>query len=93
MGNPFSHLADAQGTTHVATRAAAINQFEEYARGRMLGDEAFRAAVLACRGKVLGCWCTPKACHGEVILRLAHEWYLAHREATDGFNVPGFRGF
>jgi hypothetical protein len=22
------------------------------------------------RGKVLGCWCTPKACHGDVLARL-----------------------
>lgn len=24
------------------------------------------------RGKVLGCWCWPKACHGEVLLELAN---------------------
>jgi hypothetical protein len=22
------------------------------------------------RGKVLGCWCAPQACHGDVLLRL-----------------------
>lgn len=25
------------------------------------------------KGKVLGCWCAPKACHGDVLLRLANE--------------------
>lgn len=24
------------------------------------------------RGKVLGCWCHPKPCHGDVLLRLAN---------------------
>jgi hypothetical protein len=24
------------------------------------------------RGKVLGCWCAPKPCHGDVLVRLAN---------------------
>lgn len=24
------------------------------------------------RGKVLGCWCAPQACHGDVLVRLAN---------------------
>ena len=24
------------------------------------------------RGKVLGCWCAPKACHGDVLLEIAN---------------------
>jgi hypothetical protein len=31
------------------------------------------AALPELRGKVLGCWCAPKACHGDVLLRLANE--------------------
>jgi hypothetical protein len=25
------------------------------------------------KGKVLGCWCAPKACHGDVLLQLVEE--------------------
>lgn len=25
------------------------------------------------RGKVLGCWCKPKACHGDILARIANE--------------------
>lgn len=25
------------------------------------------------KGKILGCWCSPSACHGDVLTRLAHE--------------------
>jgi len=25
------------------------------------------------RGKVLGCWCAPRACHGDVLLEIANE--------------------
>jgi hypothetical protein len=27
------------------------------------------------RGKVLGCWCAPKPCHGNVLLRLADSFF------------------
>jgi hypothetical protein len=30
-------------------------------------------AIHELRGKVLGCWCSPKACHGDVLARLANE--------------------
>ena len=25
------------------------------------------------KGKILGCWCAPKACHGDVLLELANK--------------------
>jgi hypothetical protein len=31
------------------------------------------AALPELRGKVLGCWCKPKPCHGDVLARLADE--------------------
>ena len=31
------------------------------------------AALPELAGKTLGCWCAPKACHGEVLARLASE--------------------
>jgi len=29
------------------------------------------------RGKVLGCWCAPRTCHGDVLTRIANGWQLA----------------
>ena len=66
LGNPFSIHG-----TH--TRQNVIKKFEQYARRRMATDEEFRAAVKACHNQVLGCWCAPLACHGDVILELAKE--------------------
>jgi hypothetical protein len=66
LGNPWRVLNDA-GRTEV------INAFEEYARERMVKDGVFRARVADLYGKVLGCWCSPKACHGDVLLKLAAE--------------------
>jgi hypothetical protein len=36
------------------------------------------------RGKVLGCWCHPKACHGDVLARLADD--EEGRDAATGFS-------
>lgn len=30
------------------------------------------AALPELKGKVLGCWCAPRACHGDVLLELAN---------------------
>lgn len=77
-GNPYSHLPG-KGDYQVATRTEAISKFADYARGRMGYDLVFRAAVLRCYGKTLGCWCAPEACHAWVLLRLADEWINASK--------------
>jgi hypothetical protein len=38
----------------------------------LLGNDALMAALSELRGKVLGCWCAPRACHGDVLMRLAN---------------------
>jgi hypothetical protein len=64
-GNPFAINA-------VHTREAAIEQFEEWASESMHPDAVWiRQHVHELRGKVLGCWCAPKRCHGDVLLKMA----------------------
>lgn len=67
LGNPFA-------IDERTTREQVIEQFRQYFQARVATDEGFRAAVLAVRGRDLGCWCAPKACHGDVIL----EWLAAN---------------
>lgn len=62
LGNPF--------TVQKYGRLGCIARYEKYARERMKKDAEFRRAVLACRGQRLGCWCAPKPCHGDVIIKL-----------------------
>lgn len=73
LGNPFSHVDTAFAEFRVVTRAEAISKFRTYAVERMRNDDTFRVAMLACRGRVLGCWCAPKACHGHAILEIVEE--------------------
>ena len=59
FGNPFHIGKDGD-------REAVIDKYNEWFHLR-LRDETFTAAVEALRGKVLGCWCKPLACHGDII--------------------------
>ncbi len=67
-GNPFSHIPG-KGQIYVATREKAIELYEQH----LLQQPDLVAALPELRGKVLGCWCKPLACHGDVLLRLANE--------------------
>ena len=55
------------------SREKSISDYEAHIRGRLAKDESLRAALRGLRGKVLGCWCRPLACHGDVLLRLLEE--------------------
>jgi len=67
-GNPFSHLDGTRATFKVATRAEAIEKYRRW----LLDNVELMAALPELRGKVLGCWCAPKPCHGDVLLELAN---------------------
>lgn len=57
-GNPFK-----------GSRKEVIEKYENYIRSR--------PELLDCLpelyGKTLGCWCKPKACHGDVLVKLVQE--------------------
>lgn len=60
-GNPFVIGRD-------GSRAEVIAKYEAW-----LGKQPKLLAKLSeLRGKVLGCWCSPEACHGDVLARLAN---------------------
>jgi hypothetical protein len=42
--------------------------FKRYFLMRIMADPTFRARVEKLRGKKLGCFCKPRACHGDVIV-------------------------
>lgn len=67
-GNPFSYK---QGTLaeYVLPREQVIPAYEAWVRQQ----PHLMAALGELRGKVLGCWCKPGPCHGDVLARLADE--------------------
>lgn len=48
-------------------REQVIAKYRAQFYTRLSNDEAFKQQVLQLRGKSLGCYCKPKACHGDVI--------------------------
>lgn len=68
-GNPFSHLDNTKAQFKVETREEAISKYREW----ILTQPALLERLPELRGKVLGCWCKPNACHGDVLLELLGE--------------------
>ena len=60
FGNPYVIGRD-------GTREEVLEKFRKYFLHRVDVDDDFRVQVLALRGKTLGCFCKPEACHGDVI--------------------------
>lgn len=68
-GNPFSHLPVSRAEVVTETREEAIAMYEEWIKTQP--DLLARLPEL--KGKVLGCWCKPKPCHGDILAKLADE--------------------
>lgn len=55
------------------TRAEVINRYRQHIKGRsFIGD------IEELRGKVLGCWCKPEACHGDVLVEMLEDGGYCH---------------
>ena len=52
---------------------STLRCYTKYARHRVTVDPKFKEAVLALRGKILGCFCKPKPCHGDVLAEICNE--------------------
>jgi len=68
-GNPFTHLTDSSHAKYkVNSRKEAIKKYEEWitkGEGRYLLKDLHEL-----EGKILGCWCKPKSCHGDILIKL-----------------------
>jgi|TARA_R110000868_G_scaffold195851_1_gene441596 hypothetical protein len=70
-GNPFTHRPDGKTLAKyvVKDRDTAVNAYREWITngdGKHLLDDLHELKG----GKILGCWCKPQACHGDVLLEL-----------------------
>lgn len=67
-GNPFSHRpSSVAGVTVVSSREEAIERYRRWLWEGIKGGRVDLAELASLHGKVLGCWCAPRACHGEVL--------------------------
>jgi len=60
FGNPIKLLPNEE-------RGATIEKFKVYFYNMLEEDQEYKNRILGLKGKSLGCFCHPKACHGDVI--------------------------
>lgn len=75
-GNPFTHLYSdhrlerfGMHVTLVGSREEAIEKYEEWLKNQ----PDLLAKIPTLRGHILGCYCKPLACHGDILARMADE--------------------
>jgi len=61
FGNPFKIGVDGD-------REQVITKYRDYFYNRIKNDAVFRQQVKQLKGKILGCFCKPLPCHGDVIV-------------------------
>jgi len=59
-GNPFIIGKD-------GNRKEVINKYRDW----IMKNDKLLIDVKELKGKTLGCWCSPKECHGEILAKLA----------------------
>lgn len=48
----------------------ATKQYEKYIKSKIDADPWLRSLTRALKGKSLGCWCKPRCCHGDVLIKI-----------------------
>lgn len=68
-GNPYSHLQGTLAEFRVESREEAVIMYEIWLKQQ----PELMSQLHTLKGKILGCWCAPKLCHGDVLVKLAEE--------------------
>lgn len=68
-GNPFSHKEGTKALYVVPSREEAIQKYEEWIKNK----PELLSRLSELKGKTLGCWCSPKSCHGDVLIKLVEQ--------------------
>ena len=70
-GNPYTHKEGTIAEYVKPTRKEAIEAYRDYilnGKGNHLLDDLGEL-----EGKVLGCWCKPKSCHGDILIEIIND--------------------
>lgn len=67
-GNPFSHLPNSSATYRVGSRQESVDRYREY----IMKSPYLLETLHVLKGKTLGCYCKPLACHGDIIAELVN---------------------
>lgn len=68
-GNPYSHKEGTLAQFKVKTRKEAISKYKEWIQTQ----PDLMNSLDELKGKTLGCWCKPDACHGDILVDLVNQ--------------------
>lgn len=79
-GNPFTTISDRETLAQevVETSEIALSKYREY----VYNSPHLMESLDELEGKVLGCYCHPKPCHGDILLQI-----LAQRKIQKYFLI------
>ena len=69
-GNPYSFKKGTKAKYVVESRETAIEAYRNY----ILNKPELLKDLHELKGKTLGCFCKPKACHGDVLVELVEKY-------------------
>ena len=72
-GNPYSHKDGTKANVKVATREEAVDKYRKRLWFLIREGAITKEMLLELDGKRLCCYCSPQACHGDVLVK-AIEW-------------------
>lgn len=70
---PESKWANPFTIKEYKTAEEVCKRYEAYMRKRLETEPRLKEELGLLRGRRLGCWCAPKPCHGNVLVRLIRE--------------------
>jgi len=78
-GNPYTHIKDKSTLAEyvVRNREEAVRKYKDW----LLSQHHLMEKIESLRGKTLGCWCSPKSCHGDIIIEVLND--IQARRRTD----------
>ncbi len=54
-------------------RNKVLEKYKVYIKNKLSSSEE-REELLKLKGKILGCWCKPEKCHGDILIELIEEY-------------------
>ena len=74
-GNPFTHLplSRTKAQFHVETEEESMVRYETWLREKLAKDPQLRQKLLDLDGHELVCYCKPRPCHGDLLIKLIEE--------------------
>ena len=70
-GNPYSHKQGTLAEFRVNSVEEAVEKYKEY----LQSNDELLISLHELKGKVLGCWCKPGLCHGDVLVDVVNKLY------------------